>query len=116
LDALRRMVGIFEGGDVFYRVGIEDGDVGIEAGLQQTTLVQPNDLCGQGRELPDCVLHGEHVQFAYIHAEDAREAAIAARMSFSFRQWSGGADLAEVGADTIPRLLQSEANIRLAHT
>src|SRR5690606_30072938 len=45
-------------------VRIEDYDVGVIAGLQQTAVTQPKDRCGQARQAPHRFLHRKEATFA----------------------------------------------------
>ncbi len=111
----RRVVRVLELRAVNHRVGVEDIDVGEEAGFEQAAIGELHLLRGQRSHLADGIFQGQHMLLANIFAENAGGAAIAARVRLGFAERAVGIDAAGVGAHTDPGLLHGVAQIVFAH-
>src|SRR5215470_18191589 len=66
---------------------IEDGDVGLHARTEQTSIAEAEALSGERRHLSNGIFERNRIRFAHVHREHAREGAIAAWVGIGFSKY-----------------------------
>src|SRR5438067_3453485 len=86
LHAYSVLMRLVERRAISHRRRIENHDIGEHALLHETAMIQTQIRRRQPAQLPDRLLQRQHFFFAHILPEDAREAAVSARVTVRFQE------------------------------
>jgi hypothetical protein len=99
---------------IAHEIGIEDHDIGVEAGAQEPAVAKRHVLRGERAHLADRFLETEEPRLTDVPAEDARERSIRARVWRPARKRTVGAQTAVIRRDAHPGLHQRDLHVLLA--